>query len=98
MYYNFIYELYCDKAKNYKIQLILFYLKKKNKKTYKHIQGGKGVDHEPQSESKGKQEVEGSTQPRQAVQLGRTLAGGGVGSCEVQAQRAEVGTRPRRRD
>lgn len=30
MYYNFIYELYCDKAKNYKIQLILFSLKSKH--------------------------------------------------------------------
>ena len=50
------------------------------------------------SESKGKQEAEGSARPREAVQLGRTLAGGGVGSCKVQGRRAEVRTRPRRRD
>lgn len=41
MYYNFIYELYCDKAKNYKIQLILFYLKKKTKKHISISKGGK---------------------------------------------------------
>lgn len=53
----------------------------------------KGVDHEPQSESK-KQEVEGSAQPREAVQLRRTLAGGGVGSCKVQRREQRWGLGP----
>ena len=79
-----------------------FFQSKHKKKKSRHISKSKegkvwSMNH-AWSESKGKQEVEGSAQPREAVQLGRTLAGGDVGSCKEQGRRAEVWTRPRRRD